>query len=431
MSNGIMGISLEGAQTCDNCETPVGDKGLIVIDSEEMKSGEAILGMQEASTALVEVTDSLEVAQNSVKSLSAIKDAISEDQALSPIETQAINVAVEHFKRVNNINSLSLSLESIEDPSIRRVALEGVITETLSKIWAAIKEAIKKAIDWIKEFFNKLFGNSAKELIKNTKINLAKLKELAKKDKEIKINPVNFLPILFDSESKELTTASLKKGLICLLDLYTDMFNFLKGMKSQTLTIVKEIEEESKKDTPNEQQAEQIAKKYESVTFNLSFKPLPFGGFEVIENITNSDLKLSTLRIKQVMTAPASEPIKEGEDKDKGAITFKLTDAISILESVLQFAQDFEKSKQKVQEVVKDLNALQKAIEDLEKENKKRGERTKKDENGDPIFKHLDELNLIRVEVIKSHLDFLTVFMPSFLKYNFKMLKSVSEFFAT
>ena len=130
-------------------------------------------------TDLVEVTDTVaesevtdaavEEAEEVSEALESIYDVMTQSIAhggLDKSSAQVANVAIEHlYKRVGIKAKAMPALESFEWPAARitatELAMEG-IGDAMKKIWDAIVKAIKDSIQWIKNFFSKIFGATDK-----------------------------------------------------------------------------------------------------------------------------------------------------------------------------------------------------------------------------------------------------------------------------
>lgn len=106
---------------------------------------------------IVEITEALE-------SISIALEA--SGQSLNKSGAQILNITLNSLYGVVGIvnRQSSIATESLDNKdclNYSKVALEG-ITDGIAKIWEAIIAAIKKSMEWVKDFFNKLFGINKK-----------------------------------------------------------------------------------------------------------------------------------------------------------------------------------------------------------------------------------------------------------------------------
>lgn len=135
----------------------------------------------EFTSAEADTSNAVEVAE-ALESIAIALEA--SGQTLNKSGAQILNITLNSlYKSVGVVNKQSgIATESLDNKdcaNYAKVALE-TIGDTVSKIWKAIVEAIKKSIEWVKEFFKKIFGANKKmeEKIKEAE------EEIKKKEKE-------------------------------------------------------------------------------------------------------------------------------------------------------------------------------------------------------------------------------------------------------
>jgi hypothetical protein len=159
--------------------------GIIALENEDNlpADGEAVVedAANSAETALLEVND--EVAEgdtseaavdeaveavSSLEAYAAALEAANAEGGLSRAGASVMNIGLESIYRRLGFQAgetNTVSLENFGQNSSRAgattIALEGV-KEKIKEIWAAIIAHIKKAIEWVKGHFNKIFGTAEK-----------------------------------------------------------------------------------------------------------------------------------------------------------------------------------------------------------------------------------------------------------------------------
>lgn len=129
----------------------------------------AMLETNEVADTVEETAAQIEEATEGAEDLEKLGDAVAgtvEEGGMTPATAEVVDVAVESIcKRLGISRKVVPAFESFGSKSTRlqstKVAMEG-IAETARSIWDAIMRAIKKAYDYVVEFFKKIFDVSLK-----------------------------------------------------------------------------------------------------------------------------------------------------------------------------------------------------------------------------------------------------------------------------
>lgn len=146
----------------DDLPTPGEDEP----DAENLESKllEVNESAEEGETAEAETAEAGEVAE-ALEAFADILKAGNGDGGLNKTGAAILSAAMEHFSNRVGIGSSAISLESFTGPSTRvgatNVAMEDLKTKA-KEIWAAIVAAVKKAIEWVKAHFMKVFDAATK-----------------------------------------------------------------------------------------------------------------------------------------------------------------------------------------------------------------------------------------------------------------------------
>lgn len=142
-------------------------------DSAETEIIEVNEGAADVVAADAGVEEAVEAA-TSLESYVVALESAAQNGGLDRQGAQVLNVGLTHIRKRMGFESadrMVVSMESFGQASSRmganQRALEG-IKDDLAKIWRSIVEHIKKAIEWIKGHFNKVFG-AAEKLQKRAK----------------------------------------------------------------------------------------------------------------------------------------------------------------------------------------------------------------------------------------------------------------------
>lgn len=159
-------------------------RGLVAAMEDETNAAELAIGEAGADSAeadLVEATDisaDVEAGTSEVEQATADADTLGRiadtaeaaeaDGGLDPVAAEIAEIAVEAiYARLGVAHTSYPALESFSGKSGRkratRYAVES-IKETIKKIWAAVVNAFQKIVDFVKNFFNKLFDGNRKML---------------------------------------------------------------------------------------------------------------------------------------------------------------------------------------------------------------------------------------------------------------------------
>ena len=133
------------------------------VEQEIAETAEAYAESEQGSDDVTELGDISE----GLESIVASMEAAMEDGGLSPQAALFMQHAVNGYTRRLGLDAASItpSMESFGGASgqaaATTISMEGV-GETLKKIWVAIKNAVSKAIQAVRNFFAKIFGGVAK-----------------------------------------------------------------------------------------------------------------------------------------------------------------------------------------------------------------------------------------------------------------------------
>ncbi len=113
--------------------------------------------------------DQKDEAEDTVEALESIYDALgvaAQNGGIDKYAAGALGIALNHMYARVGITATSMpALESFGGTSTRigatQIAMED-IKDQVAKIWRAIVEALKKAAEWVKTFFNKVFDGATK-----------------------------------------------------------------------------------------------------------------------------------------------------------------------------------------------------------------------------------------------------------------------------
>lgn len=141
-------------------------------------------------------------AVDTAEALEGIADIIAASMAtggLSSNGSQVVGVALECLQNIVGVQPTQMpAMESFDMPSTRQrsteIALEGVV-DTIKKVWEAIVAAVKKAIQWVSDFFTKVFS-AAKRLEDRANSLKAKAKAAKGTPKEKEFENVNLVKFL-------------------------------------------------------------------------------------------------------------------------------------------------------------------------------------------------------------------------------------------
>lgn len=189
MSRTRFGLALEAEELVAEIIEPQDSDSQIDKDLLEINNSENEVNLNE---------DKVNSASDVVEALESMRDlmAISADNGgMDRYSASIVSVAVGHMYSTVGIKASSMpSLESFNDPEnctySTKMVMEGIV-EGISKIWKIIIEAIRKSIQWVKDFFSKIFGTN-KKIEERAKEILVKVKEQEKEPiKEEEKEPVN------------------------------------------------------------------------------------------------------------------------------------------------------------------------------------------------------------------------------------------------
>lgn len=163
----LNGRGLVAAMEGEDNPTPAEDQTLP--DEAPAETPEADLAEINTDEAEGEVTDAkVEEAVDAVEALESMYIALEsakERGGLTSGEAYFLNGHLQYIRKQMGYEAPQLRMESFDAPSTKMrattIAMEG-IKEELSRIWEAIKSAIKKSIEWVVNQFNKYFGAAEK-----------------------------------------------------------------------------------------------------------------------------------------------------------------------------------------------------------------------------------------------------------------------------
>lgn len=157
---------------------------MIVIETDgetaEVEISDAV-DVAEDTAELIEECDDAEEAAMTLESFAEIASSAASNGGLDSHSARLLKVATEHiYSHMGMGKALGIpSMESFEIPGARisatAIALED-IREQAKKIWAAIVEGIKKAVEWVKEFISKILSANARIASRAEKLQAAAAK---------------------------------------------------------------------------------------------------------------------------------------------------------------------------------------------------------------------------------------------------------------
>ena len=176
-------------------------KGLVAAMEDETQAAELAIdesGADSAEADIVEATDisadveagtaEVEQASADAETLTRIADtaeAAEEEGGLDPVAAEIAEIAVESiYARLGVTRNSYPALESFSGKTGRKratqIAVED-IKETVKKIWAAVVVAFQKMVDFVKNFFAKIFDANRKLL--------SRINSLEKQTRNLKLQP--------------------------------------------------------------------------------------------------------------------------------------------------------------------------------------------------------------------------------------------------
>ena len=167
-----------------------GDAEATELAENNAETTEAVAEVAESTEEGAVAEDAKEEAVETVEALESIAIALRTSAANGGMDKHSahvVSIAVEHmYSRIGVSRKAMPAMESFGGTSTRvgatQLALEG-ITQSIKDIWAAIVKAVKKAVQWVKDHFFKVFG-AAEKLKKRADAVKAKAGAVTTKPKE-------------------------------------------------------------------------------------------------------------------------------------------------------------------------------------------------------------------------------------------------------
>lgn len=159
---------LVAAMENENLDTPPGEGSAVPAEAPAESAETELIDVNEGAAegeavdaAVEEAVDAAATMEGLITGLESFKDK----GGLTEQGAWGVHQTIAHINKRLGTNTKIPAMESFAAPSSRmsqhRVALES-IKDTLARIWKAIKEAIKKSIQWVQDQFEKLFGAATK-----------------------------------------------------------------------------------------------------------------------------------------------------------------------------------------------------------------------------------------------------------------------------
>lgn len=361
-----LGLGLENDE-----EMPVeGGEAPVVSEQAEDTVEQEVMEVEEAAEEVETAEETTEELQDAAESLEAIAislEASLEDGGIDARSAVYLNHAVNStLKRVGVSNTGVPSLESFGGATGRlqatKVSLEG-IKEWLEKIWTAIKNAVIKAVTFIKDLFAKLFGGAKKlsERAKKLKEELGKLKD-STETKEITFRSVGKLHLKGKADAGDFKTGmgNLVKAVTVSFDKLPELNDELLKEYSSKMT---EIAKASSADAANavhtkaKADVTAIMKKLFGAVNSVSI-PLP-GGVQVktLGNAQGDEVEKIS-----IVLAPTQKFAQISEEAKMAPLSH--ADIGALLDDVVAVADVIEKKSDTVKKMAE---ARTKAIESYNK----------------------------------------------------------------
>lgn len=363
-------------------------RGLVAAMEDETNAAELAIdeaGADSAEADMVEATDisadveagttEIEQASADADTLGRIADtaeAAEADGGLDPVAAEVAEIAVEAiYARLGIKRSSYPALESFSGRSGRvratRIAVED-IKETVKKIWAAVVVAFQKMIDFVKNFFNKIFDVNRKLL---SRINA--LEKQAAATKQAPGGKVNASGVIAQTDAKTKedavkaivgTTGEIEAMFDAAGDIASGMNEFprikelLAGDGDLSNLSIKKLQDAHSKFTMIARDEEgAIGKKFELATADKSLNPdlkIPEFKFEFKNPFSSEGKELDALKIDEIRKVlGAAEKIVQANIATKALVSaleagMKLT--IETAKKVAETVGDKEENAKNVTE---------------------------------------------------------------------------------
>lgn len=328
---------------------------------------------------LAEAADTAEALESIVISL----EACAANGGLSREAAQALGTAVDHMtSRVGISKKAIVSLESFGGTSSRvgatRVAMEE-IKDQIKKIWEAIVNALKKAVAWVADHFNKVFG-AAEKLQKRAEAISKAADGVTGKAENAKITNAGLVKALHVSGSTDNIVASIKKvAEVAKAELDTGANETIKSAEAQVEAIEDPVAKADsfavKAEKSNVGENEGFSSAGEGMGW-VRGEELP-GGLALVTRAPQADAKgLDGIRAaSRTRTAIQAFNPKAKDPSKEDLKTLAVADVMAVAESVKVIGaevQAFRKTQKKLEEVLKKaVSAAEKAGKEAEKEEDK------------------------------------------------------------
>lgn len=151
-------------------DIPVGAEAIAPDESDTLAG--AVSEITQDESALADANGQIEAAaaaEDGLETLAERVEAVNDADGMTPEVAELVEASVESFARIAKLSGMTAksigipSPESFADAGNRKQLGEATIEsigETAKKIWQTIIDAIKRSIDWVVGFFNKIFGGA-------------------------------------------------------------------------------------------------------------------------------------------------------------------------------------------------------------------------------------------------------------------------------
>jgi hypothetical protein len=154
MHKGIM--ALEGLEQAEEANVTVVDEGQAALDF-----GDATLGGAEVTQQINTEMDNIAEAEDVHDTLVKISDKMEQGGDVSPAAAEAINVAVEHMLVRIGVPAGSKHIPAFESEDAEKPGAIQKFKAMIAKIWAALKAAVLRVVEWFMKAWEHLFGREA------------------------------------------------------------------------------------------------------------------------------------------------------------------------------------------------------------------------------------------------------------------------------
>lgn len=366
------------------------------VDSEVMEVTEAEGQVQEQEEAV----DQLEEAAATLESIYNSVQASLENGGLSAESAVYLNHAVSATLRSVGVDKQVLpSLESFGGATGKlqatKVSLEG-IKDWLKTLWTAIKNAVIKAVEWVRGLFAKIFGGLDKieDRAKKLREEAKKMKSEKPKDK-ITFRSVSKLHIKGKADAGDFAQGliTLKDTLKTMLDVVPTLVADMSSQRAATVAKLQSIKSGEEANKIFEQLAEMDKKEGASITKVVKEKDVMSGGVVVKTSQGDVDQGDTSLALAPAQKFEQIAESQEMEALDSGAVDKMLATVEEIGKAIKSRKDAVKKAEDATEAAVKE---YEKAVEALDK-----------DKGGISKFIDQSKTKLALRSIRKRHLSFL------------------------